>query len=564
MQKTSPRNSIIILFCILAGINQSGSAQFDYRNYKDIQTTLQDLHRQYASITGLESIGKSYGGKEIWAFEIKPSNSAKEPAILVVAGADGALRSGTELSLKMIESILQQSSGELNNTLNGRRIFFIPSLSPDAIELYKDVKYLQSGNARPMDSDRDGKTQEDPVEDLDRNGLITAMRVLSPDGQYKISEDDPRLMVKIKNGEVLSKRYRILTEGIDNDKDGKFNEDGPGGVNIDMNFAFDYPIFEDGAGPYSTSESEARNFLDFIHKNPEIFMVIHLGSADNLLSPPVYDEKKTKSRIITGILEHDSHLHQQISEYFKEISGLQESQSANPGKGSLSNTVYFHAGKYSIAALPWLIPAEEKEDKGEEAEEDKKTMRRPGKSKEKEKNYELQYLKWAEKENVQHTILEWKEFNHPDFPNQVVELGGIIPHALQNPPAAYLEKPAQDYVQLLGHITKNMPKISIVNSEVEKIDGELYRLTVKFFNDSPYPAYSGISEKIRYSSKLKVIVKDNKDQTIKSGKRVNVINGGIKPGEVMEYSWLIHGKGDAIIEIGCATTGTQNLKLALK
>ena len=56
------------------------------------------------------------------------------------------------------------------------------------------------------------------------------MRRKDPFGQYRTDPEDPRLMVRVKPGE--KGEWTLLgDEGIDNDGDGKINEDLPGGCN---------------------------------------------------------------------------------------------------------------------------------------------------------------------------------------------------------------------------------------------------------------------------------------------------------------------------------------------
>ena len=58
-----------------------------------------------------------------------------------------------------------------------------------------------------------------------------------------------------KNNEVG--HYRILSEGIDNDHDEAFNEDGPGGVSPNRNFTFRYPVFAPARGRIRYRKSKA-------------------------------------------------------------------------------------------------------------------------------------------------------------------------------------------------------------------------------------------------------------------------------------------------------------------
>lgn len=73
-----------------------------------------------------------------------------------------------------------------------------------------------------------------PPEDLDGDGNILQMRVRDEMGTMITSPDDRRLMVPAEAGE--KGEWRIYSEGIDNDNDGRFNEDGVGGLDINRNW----------------------------------------------------------------------------------------------------------------------------------------------------------------------------------------------------------------------------------------------------------------------------------------------------------------------------------------
>ena len=84
--------------------------------------------------------------------------------------------------------------------------------------------------------------------------------------------DSPRVM--IKNPKNEGDRYHLYSEGIDNDKDGKYNEDGPGGIAFNKNLTYRHPAFKDGAGEYPVSESETKGVLDYLYDRWNVYMVI--------------------------------------------------------------------------------------------------------------------------------------------------------------------------------------------------------------------------------------------------------------------------------------------------
>ena len=71
---------------------------------------------------------------------------------------------------------------------------------------------------------------------------------------YKTDPDDPRLMVPAKPGEMGE--WTILgEEGIDNDGDGRINEDSEGYVDGNRNWGYNWnpPYVQSGSGLYPFS-----------------------------------------------------------------------------------------------------------------------------------------------------------------------------------------------------------------------------------------------------------------------------------------------------------------------
>ncbi|HSG48603.1 MAG TPA: M14 family zinc carboxypeptidase, partial [Longimicrobiales bacterium] len=73
---------------------------------------------------------------------------------------------------------------------------------------------------------------------------------------------------------------------FDDDNDGRTDEDGPGGVDLDRSFQHEYPYWERDAGPYMVSEPESRALMDFMVAHRNVAAVLTLGHSDNLVAPP--------------------------------------------------------------------------------------------------------------------------------------------------------------------------------------------------------------------------------------------------------------------------------------
>jgi hypothetical protein len=87
--------------------------------------------------------------------------------------------------------------------------------------------------------------------------------------------------------------FKLYTEGIDNDKDGEINEDGPGGVNVGINFPHLFKFFTKTGGAWAGSEKESFNLFKFIFQHPEIAATICFGDTNFCMVPPRGGRKGT-------------------------------------------------------------------------------------------------------------------------------------------------------------------------------------------------------------------------------------------------------------------------------
>jgi hypothetical protein len=132
----------------------------------------------------------------------------------------------------------------------------------------------------------DDQADEDGPDDLDGNGIITQMRVKDPAGEWIPLEGDPRLMRRADTSKGEKGIYKLYVEGIDNDGDGEYNEDGPGGVDISITFPHLFKPFAADGGRWPGSENETFGIMEFVFAHPEIAMTVALGSTNMCLQPP--------------------------------------------------------------------------------------------------------------------------------------------------------------------------------------------------------------------------------------------------------------------------------------
>lgn len=540
----------LLLLGMFAVITQT-LAQSGYSSHSQLSARLKALPAQ-SKLASITSIGKSSGGKDIWAVTFSGGDHSKNKAVLIVAGADGRHPAGTEIALKLAERLTALPGDSLAGLLQNKTIYIIPGLSPDALEqVTAQLKYERSGNATTRDDDRDGRTDEDPFEDLNGDGLITNLRIEDPTGAYIAAKEDARLLIKADAGKGESGKYLLITEGRDNDKDGQFNEDGPGGVNIDKNFTFNYPMFEKEAGEHQASEPETRAFLDFLYKNTNIHTVFHFGLSNNLSEATKFDRTNASKRIISAWLEKDATVTDAVSKMYGK-AGISDAPVLPQTAGNLTQTAYYHAGRFSYSTPGWWVP--KAKDAGNKTTPPAKKPEAGGP--------EAEYLKWADAQGL-NTFVPWTKIDHPDFPGKNVEVGGLMPYALHNPPVQFLDSAVIRHQAFFTDYLKALPHTEIVNTKVESLGNGVSRVTVTLVNKGLLPSYPEIGDRVRYVYKVSCKIRLSEGQTLISGK-LNNYRQALGAGESEEYSWLINGKGKVTVEGGSPTSGISNLELTLK
>lgn len=528
-------------------VNYSLNAQNDYKDFSQLSNSLKQLASRNSNLAQLKAIGKSVQGKEIWLLSLTKGGKAEEkPAICIVAGIDAFHLAGVESSLQIAENLLQNSSKDsIQKILEQKTIYLIPCLNPDAYQqAFSKIKYERNHNATSSDNDRDGKLNEDGFEDLNNDGYITLVRIEDATGEYKPHKDDARILVKADATKGERGAYILISEGIDNDKDGKWNEDGEGGIILNKNFTFNYPFFTDGAGEYAVSEPENRALLDFLYEAKNVYAVFQLGAVNNLTEPVKFDKAKASQKIISGWQEKDVKVSEQVSKLY-EKAGIKGYPSMPTQGGNFTDWAYFHYGRLSFGTPVWALP--------------KDTAKKDATD-----NEEVRFLRWAEANKINNVFIDWKPINHPDFPNKKAEVGGIIPFAKYNPPVNFLKETTEKHSKFFTEFLWQMPTLQITNIRTESLSGGLTRITADIHNKGLLPTHSELGEKTRHVDKLKIELIHSKSQTIVSGKRKDVIRKPLGAGEKMEVSWIVAGSGEVQIQVHSATAGKENAKVSLR
>jgi hypothetical protein len=544
-----------ILFLAFAIILSVSVFSQDYSNHSQLAQRIRALKDKYPDKVQFKSLGKTDGGKDIWVITLGKGETEKHPAIAIVGGVDGRHLLGVEMAMGLAERIPAQP--DIDAMLAANTCYIFPNVQPDATEQYfAPLRYERTVNARNTDNDRDGSINEDPYEDLNNDRMITKMRIESPKGTYVESPKDPRVLIPADVAKGETGKYIVLSEGIDNDKDGLFNEDGEGGVNFNRNFTFGYKNFQPESGEHAVSEVESRAVADFLYEAFNVHTVLSFSLNNNLSeAPKVYMTTNTgvsHDQENTG----DSKIHSYVTGLYHKFVSDKSNPTAQPAEGGEFYTwAYQHYGRYSFATPAWWPVSEDEKDKDITG------------------NIELLFLKWAEKNGVDDVFVPWTTIpkpvnadrttgSHPDFPHNTVEVGGVKPFVMYNPPCAMIPELADKHVAFVGSLIEAAPRLVIADLKKEVLDKELVRVTLTIKNKGLMPTINQIGERSYYLKYVTIQLKTAKGQSLLQGNpKVTrpVLNGG----ETAEFTWLIRGSGKIGIEAGCPTAGYATTEIIL-
>lgn len=409
---------LLLSMLTLSGVFAQSIDLKQYHTPEEIVKISRELVKANSKIASMEVLTNTPGGFEIPVIQVGDQTGA-QPAVLVMANIEGNVPISSEAALYLLQEVISNQ-----NYRNNLSWYIIPVGNPDAASRYfSSVKYECIKNLRDRNEDLDENTNEDDVDDLNGDGFITQMRYESPDGNWLIAEDNPMLMRKANVEKGEKGKYKIVTEGLDNDGDGKINEDGAGGVMVNRNFPHMFEEFKIHSGPFSGSEVETYAIMKWVYQHPEIAMTISLGNTNFLLFPPEggrkgsadYTSIKIPDRIANrfgvdnsktytmdeiiemmqpmvpaGVeltpgmvasflglgaavnpLDGDLKFYGEISEQFKEYLEEQKVSTnryrpAKAANGSFELWSYFHLGVPTFSMDFWTIPKAEKNESGDE------------------------------------------------------------------------------------------------------------------------------------------------------------------------------------------------------
>ncbi|MGP1309368.1 MAG: M14 family metallopeptidase [Phycisphaerales bacterium] len=250
-----------------------------YYTHAELNQAVRDIAKAYPDLVEVVNIGESLEGREMLVAIVNPKSGPshdEKPAMWIDGNVHGNEIQASEVVLYTLWYLTKHygHTDEITRILDEKAFYLLVSQNPDGRDRWFEHPQTSSSsrsNTRPFDNDNDGLVDEDGPDDLDGDGSITSMWARDDEGPFRRSLDDPRVFERVEPGEKGQWRW-VGSEGIDNDGDGRINEDPVGGDDMNRNWPSDWQPthIQYGAGPFPFSAPETRAVGEFILAHPNI------------------------------------------------------------------------------------------------------------------------------------------------------------------------------------------------------------------------------------------------------------------------------------------------------
>ncbi|MCW3100104.1 MAG: putative carboxypeptidase [Chthonomonadaceae bacterium] len=508
----------------------SDEIRFDtYYPYTELTARLQALVAAYPHLLKIESIGKSYEGRDVWcltATNFATGPAEEKPAFWCDGNIHATEVSASSACLYLLNKLATQygTDAQVTRTLDNHTFYVVPRVNPDGAELYfaEKPKYIRS-STRPYPYDEEPLDGLKP-EDLDGDGRILTMRIPDSNGPWKAHPDEPRLLMRRDPIEIGGTYYRLLPEGIIEDWDGitltmQRNKEG-----LDLNRNFPAHWRQEGeqygAGPFPGSEPEVYNLVKFITSHPNITggMTFHTFSGV-LLRPYGTQADDTMPA-------EDLWTFQAIGKVGTEMTGYPAISVFHDFKyhpkevitGVFDDWMYDHLGVYAWTVEIWSPQRQAGITEGFDKNTKPGAFKFIGWNRDHAPDDDLKMLQWSDTELEGKGFVDWTPFTHPQLGE--IEIGGWDTQlAFRNPPPKFLEKeiaPLADWA--IWHALL-APQLALQSATAERLGDSSYLVRLVVDNTGWLPTY--ISKKALEKKAVRPLVAEitlPPGATLESGK----------------------------------------------
>ena len=551
--------------------------ELDFGHYHSLEETLELLRgweARYPDLVTLYSVGKSFEGRDIWQLTITSEKTGKDtdkPAFFLEGGRHAGEITGVEATLYFIDLVLGGYGKDpaITRLLDTTALYCKPNNNPDGNALYQHTAQTLRSTVRPYDDDRDGLLDEDAGDDLDGDGFIRQMRKFVGAGKGSAVRDakDPRVMRRVREGEG---DYALYSEGLDNDGDGRVNEDGVGGLDLHRNYPGHWrPMREEtgrgwtqgGAGEYPLSEPETRAVFSFLMSHPNVGLAQSLDTA-----VPMLLRGPSTSSTAEGMFPEDAALAERFDREGLKITGYPWAGDVyhvyatrggpNPvtGEPPRDTPLFGHGPDFGYFIFGVIWYGDEIWNGGRFVDYDRNG-----------RVDETEVFRWHDENRAgKDDFRPWTPYRHPTLGD--VEIGGWNPKFYsQNPPPDLLETWARNEALFNLYLAQQLPHVRVASVEASPVGGSpgAWEVRATVTNEGLIPTALEVAKRVKMVKPDTVTLALAAGQSLakapagEPAQRAAVEVGWLKPGETRTVSWRVAGPGRATVTVGSTRGGVD-------
>lgn len=528
-----------------------------YNDHAGITEIVKKIAAAHPELAKLESIGKSFKGRDIWCLTItdfKKGTPDKKPGMYIDGNIHSNEIQGAEFSLYTAWYLTEtfKDTKFIQELLADKVFYIIPTINPDGRDSYFHEPNTGSSprsGVIPVDNDRDGQIDEDGYDDLDNDNEILLMRRKSSTGRFRVDPTDPRRMIQVGTDE--KGEYEILgLEGKDNDGDGQVNEDGytfEYDPNRDWGWGWQPNYIQNGAYKYPFSLPENRAVMEFVMKHPNIAGAQSYHNAGGMIlrGPGDPTDLVTYNAQDVQVYDAIAKKGEELIPGYKYLVVYKDLYSAYGGE---LDWFYGGRGIYTYSNELWTPYLFFNKDATRDPQD----------------NSSFQFDRYL---LFKDAFVDWHEYDHPQYGK--IEIGGFKKNFGRAHPGFLLESDAHRNMSFTIYHSFHTPKLN-VDTIVEKDLGDgLKEVTAIISNSRIMPTHS--SQDLKYKierpdyitiSGAKVVagmVVENADLNITSEQKTNpeTISVNNIPGlSTVKVRWIIQGSGKYTVTADSRKGGT--------
>jgi len=461
-----------------------------YNDYAAITEICKKLANAYPDLVKLESMGKSFLGKEMWVMTIsdfKKGDPLKKPAMYIDGNIHSNEIQGSEFALYTAWYLAESfaDTKHIQDLLEDKTFYVAPTINPDArdnfIHKANNANSPRSGMI-PVDNDRDGEINEDGYDDLDGDGNIVFMRRKNPNGRLKTDSEDPRRMISV--GVDQQGEYELLGyEGIDNDGDGDVNEDGEGFYDPNRDWAWNWQPnhIQNGAYKYPFSIPENRSISEFVMKHPNIAagQSYHNNGGMILRGPGALEDLNTYNAQDVQVYDALGKKGEELIPGYKYLVVYKDLYSVFGGE---LDWFYGGRGIYTFSNELWtqFLMYNKPSDRNSQSEQ---------------YSFDRNLL-------FNDAFVNWKAFKHPQYGD--IEIGGFKKSFGRLHPGFLLESDAHRNMAFTLYHAYHTPKLSVEEISEKDLGAGLKEVTAVIANKRLMPTHS--SQDLKYKIEVPDLV----------------------------------------------------------